>query len=148
MNKFFFWERVKSIIVAIIMLPAGAFLVYGGLGFEIPWIGDSGERYWFLVIVGVSFLLYGAFAVWNSYWGVNEDVERNSRFSSEAEERNKSSRAIAESFQANKKNKQTYTENKENIPTEELQDLKKLYDEGILTENEFIEKKRELLKLQ
>ena len=94
----FLKERIKSVVVAILMLPAGAFLVYGGLGFDISGVEDDGERSWFLVIVGVLMLLYGAFAVWNAYWGVNEDVERNKRYSMEAEEKIKASRAAIDSF--------------------------------------------------
>ena len=82
MKRYFIKERIKSIIVAILMLPGGLFVLCEGFGFDILSMETSGEISILFIFVGAGMFLYGVFAAWNSFWGVNEEKkihERQSR---------------------------------------------------------------------
>lgn len=130
-------RKISAAIKALIGIPCGILAIWVASGSE--------ENKTFGFIVGILAICYGAFFVYDFFVGANKDYNRDAEYARkiEAEQEQLRERIKEKKEMENKAKSIDASE----VPEESLRMLKELYDNGVLSEEEFTEKKKQLLKL-
>lgn len=152
--KYWTKRKISSAYRAIIMVPVGALIIFVGIGKANG--GEEGSI--IIAILGAVMFLLGCYYAYDLLVGANkeknkvkdaqEEIKNEQKQIRDKMRKNPESDSINTYESAPRENVSKKDEpNSSTIPTDDLIQLKKLNEDGIITDDEFSEMKKKLLKL-